>query len=122
MASKYFPPLYPTAHRSSGVPTYRKKVAYVPQRSPILPGTPRDFVTKILSLTARSDEPMSSSQNIIDLGAAWSLDHNLWDREWANLSGGESQRIALAVALGLNTAEVLLLDGQYLAHVLLSSF
>lgn len=93
-----------------GIPTYRKKVAYVPQRSPILPGTPRDFVTKILSLAARSNDPMSSSQNIIDLGAAWSLDHNLWDREWANLSGGESQRIALAVALGLNTAEVLLLD------------
>ncbi|KAK0228561.1 P-loop containing nucleoside triphosphate hydrolase protein [Armillaria fumosa] len=93
-----------------GIPTYRKKVAYVPQRSPILPGTPRDFVTKILSLAARSNEPTSSSQNIIDLGAAWSLDHNLWDREWANLSGGESQRIALAVALGLNTAEVLLLD------------
>ncbi|KAK0197088.1 P-loop containing nucleoside triphosphate hydrolase protein [Armillaria mellea] len=93
-----------------GIPTYRRKVAYVPQRSPVLPGTSRDFVTKILSLAARSNETASSSQNIIDVGAAWSLDHNLWDREWANLSGGESQRIALAVALGLNTAEVLLLD------------
>ncbi|KAK0459749.1 P-loop containing nucleoside triphosphate hydrolase protein, partial [Desarmillaria tabescens] len=92
------------------IPNYRKKVAYVPQRSPILPGTPRDFVTKVLSLAARSGEPISSFQNITDLGAAWSLDHNLWDREWTNLSGGESQRIALAVALGLNTAEVLLLD------------
>ncbi|KAG7452468.1 P-loop containing nucleoside triphosphate hydrolase protein [Guyanagaster necrorhizus] len=93
-----------------GIPAYRKKVAYVPQRSPLLPGTPRDFVNTVLSLSARSDRSMSTFQHIIDLGAAWSLDRNLWDREWTNLSGGESQRIALSIALALNTAEVLLLD------------
>jgi ABC-type Mn2+/Zn2+ transport system ATPase subunit len=37
----------------------------------------------------------------------------LWDREWAALSGGEAQRIVLAVALGMDTAEILLLDGEY---------
>jgi ABC-type Mn2+/Zn2+ transport system ATPase subunit len=36
----------------------------------------------------------------------------LWDREWATLSGGEGQRIALAIAAGLPGAEVILLDGE----------
>jgi len=32
-------------------------------------------------------------------------------REWGTLSGGEGQRLALAIALGLGGAEVVLLDG-----------
>lgn len=41
----------------------------------------------------------------------WGIDEELWDRPWTSLSGGESQRIALAVAIGLPGSEVLLLDG-----------
>ena len=47
----------------------------------------------------------------VDVSRQWAVDEELWDRLWANLSGGESQRIALASAVGLNCAEVLLLDG-----------
>lgn len=33
-------------------------------------------------------------------------------REWGTLSGGEGQRLALAIALGIGGAEVVLLDGE----------
>jgi len=46
-----------------------------------------------------------------DIGGRWGVDEQLWDRDWSNLSGGEAQRIALAVALAIDTAEILLLDG-----------
>lgn len=48
-----------------------------------------------------------------EVGNAWGIDEELWDRNWGNLSGGESQRIALAAAVGLGNAEILLLDGTY---------
>lgn len=41
----------------------------------------------------------------------WGVDEELWDRPWSKLSGGESQRIALAIAIGISGAEILLLDG-----------
>jgi len=36
----------------------------------------------------------------------------MWAREWSTLSGGEGQRIALAIAVGIGGAEVVLLDGE----------
>ncbi|KAF8921284.1 P-loop containing nucleoside triphosphate hydrolase protein [Mucidula mucida] len=99
--------------KTYGIPYFRTKVSYVPQRPPILPGSPRDFIGILLSLKVRSDAigpTLSVTQNIIDLGSAWGIEESLWDREWTTLSGGESQRMALATAVGLNTAEVLLLD------------
>ena len=47
----------------------------------------------------------------IEVGQAWGIEEELWDRNWGNLSGGEAQRIALATAVGLGQAEILLLDG-----------
>jgi len=46
-----------------------------------------------------------------DIGGRLDVNEQLWDRDWSNLSGGEAQRIALAVALAIDSAEVLLLDG-----------
>jgi ATPase subunit of ABC transporter with duplicated ATPase domains len=48
------------------------------------------------------------------LAEQWGIEKELWDRPWSLLSGGESQRLSLAVAYGFNSAEVLLLDGAYL--------
>jgi len=48
----------------------------------------------------------------IRVAEQWGVDEELWDRPWGSLSGGESQRIALAVAVGIPGAEVLLLDGK----------
>ena len=55
---------------------------------------------------------MSGLDEPIRVGETWGIDKELWDRNWSNLSGGESQRIALASAVGLGTAEILLLDGK----------
>ncbi|KAL4067654.1 P-loop containing nucleoside triphosphate hydrolase protein [Scleroderma yunnanense] len=97
-----------------GVPLYRTKVFYVPQRPSLLPGTPRDFLATVTSFKSRKSRQIAGHSNTsiypIEVSKAWGIDEELWDRNWSNLSGGESQRIALATAVGLNTAEVLLLD------------
>jgi len=54
---------------------------------------------------------VSDRARVMDVAEQWGFSEELWDRSWSNLSGGESQRIALAIAVGLNGAEVLLLDG-----------
>ncbi|KAH7889671.1 P-loop containing nucleoside triphosphate hydrolase protein [Phlebopus sp. FC_14] len=100
--------------KSYGVPSFRTKVSYVPQRPALLSGTPRDFLAAISTFSSRK-LPKSVGGHAaptfpLEIANAWGIDEELWDRNWTNLSGGESQRIALATALGLNTAEVLLLD------------
>ncbi|KAF7976694.1 hypothetical protein HWV62_5845 [Athelia sp. TMB] len=102
--------------KAYGIPVYRTRVFYVPQRTSLLPGTPREFLALISSFQSR--KPSKSSKhhlsaeidNPIDVAKVWGIEEGLWDREWSNLSGGEAQRIALAAAVGLNVAEVLLLD------------
>lgn len=47
----------------------------------------------------------------MDLAEQWGVARELWDRPWGSLSGGEAQRLSLAIPYGLNCAEVLLLDG-----------
>ncbi len=44
----------------------------------------------------------------------WGIEPALWMRDWSTLSGGEGQRMALAVALGAASAEILLLDGEFI--------
>ncbi|KAI6028425.1 P-loop containing nucleoside triphosphate hydrolase protein [Pisolithus orientalis] len=103
------------APKSYGVPTYRTKVSYVPQRPSLLAGTPRDFLNTVSSFSSRTPKTTVRRSNSdltypIEVANAWGIDEELWDRSWSNLSGGESQRIALAIAVGLDTAEILLLD------------
>ncbi|KAG2368601.1 P-loop containing nucleoside triphosphate hydrolase protein [Suillus spraguei] len=93
-----------------GVPAFRTRIFYVPQRPALLPGTPRDFMTTITSFQSRKSTSESDLALAMDISKGWGVDNELWDRNWTGLSGGEAQRIALAAAMGLNTAEVLLLD------------
>ncbi|WVF66126.1 hypothetical protein IAT40_000865 [Kwoniella sp. CBS 6097] len=111
-----------------GAPEWRVRVGYVPQRPSLLPGTPLDFLHTINSFSARRnasqnqmerDTSTSSSSNgelgrdvmdPLDLAQEWGIDKTLWRRDWGTLSGGEAQRIALAVAVAAGGAEVLLLD------------
>ncbi|XAO26596.1 hypothetical protein I312_105434 [Cryptococcus bacillisporus CA1280] len=46
----------------------------------------------------------------MDLAADWGIEKTMWRRNWDTLSGGEAQRVALALAVGIGGAEVLLLD------------
>ncbi|KAK7054883.1 hypothetical protein VNI00_003346 [Paramarasmius palmivorus] len=96
---------------TTGIPSYRVKVSYIAQRAPILPGTPRDFLNTITTgFKARKRTPTRKYTEIEELAKSFGIEPELWDREWSNLSGGETQRIALAIGVGLDTAEVLLLD------------
>jgi len=103
--------------KSYGVPTYRTRVLYVPQRPSLLPGTPHDFLTVISSFSSRGkrskhNDPIyvMDMERPIEVAKAWGIEEELWDRNWSNLSGGEAQRVAMAIAVGLNAAEILLLD------------
>jgi len=105
--------------KSYGIPTYRTRVLYLPQRPSLLPGTPRDFLTIVSSFGSRKksvksrfDERFSviDMKHPVEIAKAWGVDEDLWDRDWSHLSGGEAQRVAMAVAVGLDAAEVLLLD------------
>lgn len=92
----------------------------------MLPRSPRDFLLSITALeshkvqaNSKAHEPhIDTLQRAIDISQKWDIDAELWDREWANLSGGEAQRMALAIAVSLNTAEVILLDGAFPAYKL----
>jgi len=103
-----------------GITTFRTRVLYVPQRPSLLPGSPRDFLYSVSELKSHKDHRNEKSDkgapHIIlrkakDISEQWGVDEELWERDWSNLSGGEAQRIALAVALVMDTAEIMLLDG-----------
>ena len=49
----------------------------------------------------------------LEVGSRFGIDPGLWDRNWSDLSGGEGQRIMMAIGVALGTAEVLLLDGEF---------
>lgn len=85
----------------------------------MLSGTPRDFMQRISTfgalksrVKADAGTHVSNEARAIDIAEQWGIEEELWDRPWSNLSGGESQRISLAAAVGLNCADVLLVDGS----------
>ncbi|KAI8910355.1 P-loop containing nucleoside triphosphate hydrolase protein [Gorgonomyces haynaldii] len=88
-----------------GFPKWRLQVLYVPQRPPVLEGTPLDFVDKQRTFQAQHKTPL----NPVDIGLEWRLSRDLWTKPFGQLSGGEIQRIYLAIALSLQP-EILLLD------------
>jgi ABC-type iron transport system FetAB ATPase subunit len=109
----------------SGVPTFRTKVLYIPQRPSLLPLTPRDFVSAVMSFSAQKRQSHEAGftsggpsgawmDRSLEVGSRFGVDPILWDRNWAELSGGEGQRVMMAIGVALGTAEVLLLDGQSL--------
>ncbi|KAJ2931370.1 hypothetical protein H1R20_g5754, partial [Candolleomyces eurysporus] len=88
-------------------------------RPSLLPGTPSDFLRTILGLNthqahlrASGDDFDTVLQRATDIAGGWGINSKLWDRAWSHLSGGEAQRLLLAAAIALDTAEVLLLDGE----------
>ena len=97
---------------------------YIPQRPSLLPLTPRDFVFTALSFYSRRRTAGSKSdstegdvqrrlEDIMLTGKRLGVGDDLWDRNWTELSGGEGQRIMLAIGASLGTAEVLLFDGTH---------
>jgi len=90
-------------------------VQYIPQRPSLLPGTPIDFLNRIKSFQSRKSTTDNDGKGGLDpyrIAEEWGIERTMWAREWSTLSGGEGQRIALAIAIGLGGAEVVLLDGE----------
>ena len=110
----------------AGIPSYRTRVMYVPQRPSLLPGSPTDFVKAIMNLHShkiliKDDIDLEeTTQQVMkrcsETAQRWGIGPDLWNRDWINLSGGEGQRILLSIAASLNTAEILLLDGKFYFH------
>src|ERR1700735_1576506 len=98
----------------SGIPEYRTRVLYVPQRPALLPGSPRDFLETIHRFKSRQniDDPARTKVDPVESAASiaenWGIETELWDRSWASLSGGEAQRLALVIAVAIKGTEVLL--------------
>ncbi len=91
--------------RSWGVPHYRARVCYVPQRLPTLPDRPVDLLRR----AARWRKIAVPVERARETAGRWLLDASLLERRWTKLSGGQAQRALLAVAVALDPW-VLLLD------------
>lgn len=116
------------------MPSWRQRVALVPQAGPPRDGTPMDFLHQVTSFrsqqvasqvllspnnqendTATHDRRPQNDRanqifaNVSELAAEWGIPATMFHRPWSTLSGGQCQRIVLAIAAGLKP-DVLLLD------------
>ncbi|MBU0551320.1 ABC transporter ATP-binding protein [Myxococcota bacterium] len=92
---------HPPAAYAPGV--WRRRVCYVPQLPPSLPGAPEDLIQEVARLRhhgAWARPPLEWAQR-------WGLE--TLATPWARMSGGERQRALLAIAVARDP-DVLLLD------------
>jgi len=85
---------------------WRQRVLYVHQSKAALPGTPAEFMSRVQGLHVnRGRAPLKPEAAMSALG----LQSELLTRKWNELSGGEGQRLMVAIALATEP-DVLLFD------------
>ncbi|KAH7052902.1 P-loop containing nucleoside triphosphate hydrolase protein [Linnemannia elongata] len=91
-----------------GVPTWRSKVMYIPQRTTIMEGTPLEFLEEVRAFSVHK-RIKDSYDDPVQIALDWGIRPHLWHKKWNTLSGGEMQRISLAIGCSFRP-EILLLD------------
>ena len=98
---------YSQSAKEYGLSEWRSDLLYIPQRPPILPGTPFEFWKSITQFA--SQKLKSSHSDPIVIANEWNIDEHIWHQSWNELSGGEIQRVILAIGLSRDP-KILLLD------------
>lgn len=90
---------------------WRRKILYVPQTKVDIPGSPHDLIIKIAKFHVRVTEDTLSFMklNTARLTAEWGMRADLLDAEWKSLSGGEAQRVLVALSLA-SLPKIIMLD------------
>ncbi|KAG0019639.1 hypothetical protein BGZ81_009643 [Podila clonocystis] len=91
-----------------GIPTWRSRVMYIPQRTAVLEGTPLDFVEQVRSFAVHR-RAKTVHADPVEIALEWGIRPELWHSRWNTLSGGEMQRISLAIGCSMQP-DILLLD------------